>query len=147
MKIKTYIEMNQANIYSSYLSFFWQHELLFFLLVHRTQSCTLYIYIYIDTLCVYGLIGRRPSMYKYMFVRPVLLFIISFSFCAQYTICQTSSCTIYIYIYIYVYIYTTHIQCSKLKRRFEERVKDCSIIYRFFLSFFLPFLFWRIANW
>jgi hypothetical protein len=107
----------------------------------------IYIYIYTDTLCVYRLIGRRPSMYKYMFVRPVLLFIISFSFCAQYTICQTSSCTIYIYIYIYVYIYTTHIQCSKLKRRFEERVKDCSIIYRFFLSFFLPFLFWRIANW
>ena len=40
--------------------FFWQHELLFFCLVHRTHSCTVHTYleIYIYNICVY--IYRHP---------------------------------------------------------------------------------------
>jgi hypothetical protein len=96
-----------------------------------------YIYIYLHPPCsVYGLIGRRPSTYEYVYSFGSFTCYLFFSLCVQYTICQTSNCTIH----TYICICTTHIYCFMMKEEvFEEREKDCSIIYYFFLSFFLSF--------
>jgi hypothetical protein len=104
MKIKTYWDESNKYIFKLSFVFFWQHELLFILSAHRTQSCTVYIYMYINTylyiftLSVYVslLAGDQVRMNVCLLVRLFLLVIFFFSFCAQYTICQTSGCTIYI---------------------------------------------------
>ncbi len=137
--------MNRANIYSSYLSFLWQHELLFFLSVHRIQSCTVYVYIYISTPSVYMDLLAGDQIRMSMFIRSTLLLVIFFSLCIQYTICQTSSCTIHKYIWIYTTTLFHH-----EKRGFwrtSNRLFDNLLFIYFFFSFFLSFLFWLIANW
>jgi hypothetical protein len=77
-----------------------------------------------------------------LFVR--LFYLLSFFLfqCAQYTICQTSSCTIHTYIHIYICIYDVYtVFYGERKGFLKNERKDCSIIYYFFLSVFF-FLFY-----
>jgi len=84
MKIKTYIEMNQANIYIQVIFRFFDSMNCFsfsqcIALSHAQYiDVSEYIYIYIYTFGVYGLIGRRPSTHECMFIRSALLLVIFF---------------------------------------------------------------------
>ncbi len=99
---------------------------------------------YIYTLCVYGLIGRRPSAYEYMFIRSALLLVIFFSLSVR-TVYNLSNIKLYythIHTYIYICIYDVYtVFYGERKGFLKNERKDCSIIYYFFLSVFF-FLFY-----
>ncbi len=130
--------MNQANIYSSYLSFFWQHELLFFLLVHRTQSCTLYIYIYIPTpsVCIDLLAGDQVCINICLFVQ--FFYLLSLFLFAHSIQSVKHQLVLYTYTYMYIYIYDAYtvFQAEKTFWRTSKRLFDNLSFLSFFLSSF-----------
>jgi hypothetical protein len=101
----------------------------------HAQYIYVFIYMYIYTLSVYGLIGRRPSTYEYMFIRSgsFTCYLFFLSYCAQYTICQTSRCTIHTYIYMYIQYFM--MKRKGFLKNERKRLFDNLLFLFLFLSF------------
>ena len=138
MKIKTY--WNGSNKYIFKLSFvFFLTAWVAFLSLTTSHSVmhSIYIYIYahkyifISTLSLYmGLLaGDQVRMNVCLLVRLFLLVIFFFLFAHSTQSVKHQ---------VVLYIYSTHIHCFMMKAEVlkNEKKKDCSIIYLFFLSFF-----------
>ncbi len=115
--------------------------------MHSIYICTyVFIYMYIYTLCVYGLIGRRPSAYERMFIRSDSFTCYLFFSLSLHTAYNLSNIKLY-YTHIYIHMCIQYFYDEK-KRFFKERAKKKELFDNLLFLFLFPFLFlyWLIAN-